>query len=112
MQSVADLVNEIATLELEVANLERHLLTLYRSAFDQYLSSSSSNISRASSLHTSFNQPQLQAIHGSHQSQEKLPKPFQTERGNDNFTSTPVYARDLSDHDNTTISNSDNVSSF
>jgi Leucine-zipper of ternary complex factor MIP1 len=104
VQSVADLVNEIATLELEVVNLERHLLTLYRTAFHQYLSSSSSTFNRASNLHTSFDQPQLQNIPGSHQLQEKLPKPFKTERGDHNFTTT-VYTGGLSDHDNTTISN-------
>lgn len=42
MQSVEDLVNEIATLELEVVHLEQHLLSLYRTAFDRYSVSSPS----------------------------------------------------------------------
>lgn len=110
MQSVADLVNEIATLELEVVYLERHLLTLYRTALDQHLSCSSSTFSKASSTDTSFDQPQLQTILGSHESHERLPKPFKTERGNEHLASTATYTRVLTDNDNTIISKSCTVS--
>ncbi|KAF3331236.1 hypothetical protein FCM35_KLT04590 [Carex littledalei] len=105
-RSVADLVNEIATLELEVVHLERHLLTLYKTALDQHLSCSSSTFSRASSTDTSFDQPQLQTILGSHQSHERLPNPFKTVRGDEHLASTPTYTRVLTDNDNTTISKS------
>jgi hypothetical protein len=42
LQSVADLVGEIAALEQEVIRKELHLLSLYRRAFDQYVSESCS----------------------------------------------------------------------
>ncbi|KAL6844753.1 hypothetical protein ACP4OV_025412 [Aristida adscensionis] len=42
LQSIADLVGEIAALEQEVVRRELHLLSLYRRAFDQYLSESCS----------------------------------------------------------------------
>ncbi|KAL6656261.1 hypothetical protein ACP70R_007087 [Stipagrostis hirtigluma subsp. patula] len=42
LQSVADLVGEIAALEQEVVRKELHLLSLYRRAFDQYISESCS----------------------------------------------------------------------
>jgi hypothetical protein len=37
LQSIADLVWEIAALEEEVVRKELHLLSLYRAAFDQHL---------------------------------------------------------------------------
>ncbi|OEL32092.1 hypothetical protein BAE44_0006886 [Dichanthelium oligosanthes] len=42
LQSVSDLVGEIAALEQEVIRKELHLLSLYRRAFDQYVSESCS----------------------------------------------------------------------
>jgi hypothetical protein len=42
LQSITDLVVEIAALEQEVVRKELHLLSLYRKAFDQYLSESGS----------------------------------------------------------------------
>ena len=42
LQSVADLIGEIAALEQEVIRKELHLLSLYRRTFDQYVSESCS----------------------------------------------------------------------